>query len=396
MQQKAAAAGADALILNEVYSSVEYAVRRKGQHLLKIEGSARFIKFCQDNQQLSTRQTHWDEHGSIQSPESTIHRISLTSSGPALPAPATALPTLSQDISLTTGVFGIQPGMSRMQVEQLIGNADAEIQLPNGLTAHGYGRQLWLIFNETLLQIQTDRRFLSGYGQNLLELHDHFDNNNWLLAAKVGYKATIADVHQQLPDVVEAGRDQLMQKNHRHQLLLTFEKFNPVHQQPAVSMLTGFVLKNAKEKLQPLQLPTVKPELYYAVLQQLQPNQIQQSPLWSTLAIPAALPQHLFHTKKEQWRMLGDYLQLQIEDDQVKKLRIADNIFYRPAQPAIFQELYQSLGLPMQKQQLLAMFSDGELYHQQFNMYHDRFHLQITFDSDAENAKPEEVILSYF
>jgi len=396
LQQKAAAAGADALILNEVYSSVEYAVRRKGQHLLKIEGSARFIKFCQDNQQLSTRQTHWDEHGSIQSPESTIHRISLTSSGPALPAPATALPTLSQDISLTTGVFGIQPGMSRMQVEQLIGNADAEIQLPNGLTAHGYGRQLWLIFNETLLQIQTDRRFLSGYGQNLLELHDHFDNNNWLLAAKVGYKATIADVHQQLPDVVEAGRDQLMQKNHRHQLLLTFEKFNPVHQQPAVSMLTGFVLKNAKEKLQPLQLPTVKPELYYAVLQQLQPNQIQQSPLWSTLAIPAALPQHLFHTKKEQWRMLGDYLQLQIEDDQVKKLRIADNIFYRPAQPAIFQELYQSLGLPMQKQQLLAMFSDGELYHQQFNMYHDRFHLQITFDSDAENAKPEEVILSYF
>ncbi len=399
LRQKAAAQSADALILNEVQTTLEFGERRKGQHRLKIEGSARLIKFCKDNQQLSTRPTRWDEHGSIQAAQGSgliTQGFSLTSSGPVSPTATTALPTLNQDISLITGVFGIQPGMSRMQVEQLIGKADAEIQLQNGLTAHGYGRQLWLIFSGTLLQIQTDRRFLSGYGQNLLQLHDHFDTNNWRLAATVKYKTTLADVRLQLAEITDAGRDQLQLKNQHHQLLLTFDKYNPVHQQPAVSMLTGFILKNANEKLLPLQLPTVRPELYHGVLQQLQPKKIQQSPLWSALTIPPALPQHLFQTEKNKWRILGDYLQLQVEDDQVKKLRISDSIFYRPEQPSVFVKLYQALGLPVQKQQLLDMFSDGELYHQQFNLYRDSFHLQVSFDSDADDAQPEEVILSYF
>jgi len=42
------------------------------------------------------------------------------------------------------------------------------------------------------------------------------------------------------------------------------------------------------------------------------------------------------------------------------------------------------------------MFSNGEIYHRQFNLYRDSFHLQISFDSDAEDGKPEELILSYF
>lgn len=396
LRQKAAAQNADALILNKVQSSTEYVSNNLSLVRLKIEAKASFLKFCPSNSELSTRPTRWNEDGMMQALDATSYRFSLTSSGPASPTPATASPPLSQDISLATGVFGIQPGMSKMQVEQLTGKADAEIQLQNGLTAHGYGRQLWLIFNETLLQIQTDRRFLSGYGQNLLALHDHFDSNDWRVAAKVKYKTTLADVRQQLPEVTDAGSDQLQLKNQHHQLLLTFDKYNPAHQQPAVSMLTGFILKNAHEKLRPLQLPIVKPELYYGVLQQLQPKQIQQSPLWSALSIPPALPQHQFKTDKEQWRILGDYLQLQVEDDQVKKLRIADSIFYRPEQPSVFLELYQALGLPVQKQQLLDMFSDGELYHQQFNLYRDSFQLQISFDSDADDAKPEEVILSYF
>ena len=396
LQQKAAASGADALIINKVHTSAEYQSNDLSLPRLKIEGTASFIKFCSNNHQLSTRPTRWSADGSIQTAGATSYRFSLTSSAQAAPAQAALLPTLSQEVSLSNGVFGVQLGMDRMQVEQLFGQADAEIQLHSGLTALGYGRQLWLIFNDTLQQIQTDRRFLSGYGQNLLELHDHFDSNQWLLDGTVQHKTTLADVRLQLPKVTDAGSDQLQLNNQQHQLLLTFEKFNPVHQQPAVSMLTGFMLKNAKQKLMPLQLPTVKPELYRGVLQQLQPQQIQQSPRWSALSIPAELPQHLFHTEKEQWRILGDYLQLQFEDDQVKKLRIADSIFYRPEQPSIFLELYQSLGLPVRKQHLLGMFSDGELYHQQFNLYRDSFHLQVSFDSDADDAKPVEVILSYF
>lgn len=401
LQKKAAAQGGDALILNEIKSSLEFAEQRKGhsEHRLRIEGSARLIKFCEGNQQLSKRNTRWNEHGEIQSVQDqgvTSISFNMTVNSTKTQTEAEVLPTLSKDISLSSGIFGLQPGMSRTQVEQLIGRADAEIQLPNGLQALGYGRNTWLIFSDTLQQIQTKRRFLSGYGQNLLAFHDHFDNNNWLIEDKVSYKMTLAEVRGQLPQASDAGSDQLQLKNQQQQLLLTFDKFSPVHQQAPTSMLTGYVLKKARQKQLTLQVPVVKPEFYHSVLQQLQPMQLSQSPLWSELTIPAGLPQHLFRVEKAQWRILGDYVQLQIENDQVKKLRISDRIFFRPEQVSIFNELYQALGLPSQKQQLLNMFSDGELYHEKFNLYRDNFHLQVSFDSDADNAKPEEVILSYF
>jgi hypothetical protein len=401
LQKKAAAQGGDALILNEVKTKLEYAELKKGhsEHRLRVEGSARLIKFCEGNQQLSARSTRWNEHGEVQSTQdqgTTSISFNIVSDNRKAQTEVEVLPTLSKDISLSSGIFGLQPGMSRTQIEQLIGRADAEIQLANGLKALGYGRQTWLIFNDTLQQIQTERRFLSGYGQNLLALHDDFDNNNWLLEGKVSYKMPLAEVRGQLPQASEAGTDQLQLKNQQQQLLLTFDKFNLVHQQPPISMLTGFVLKKSQQKQLTLQVPIVKPELYHTVLQQMQPMQLSQSPLWSALTIPDGLPQHLFRLEKAQWRILGDYVQLQIEDDQVKKLRISDRIFFQPEQASIFNELYQALGLPNQKQQLLNMFSDGELYHQQFNLYRDSFHLQVSFDSDADDAKPEEVILSYF
>jgi len=399
LRQKAAAQGADALILNEMKSSIEFGERRKGQHRLKIVGSAQLLNFCQHNRELSTRSTRWNEHGDIQTiqdPAATAFSISITSQSGTSQTAAKALAELSSDISLSGGAFGLRPGMTRAQVQQLLGMADAQVQLQSGLIADGYGRQLWLIFNDTLQQIQTDRRFLSGYGQNLLAFHDHFDSNPWLAEGKVGYKTPLAAVRQQLPQAVESGRDRWQLSNQQHQLQLLFEHFNPAHQQPAVPMLTGFLLKHAAEKPLSLQVAPVETKLYFQVLQQLQPKQFQQAPRWSELTIPATLAQHQFRLDKAQWRMLGDYLQFQLEDDQVKKLRIADSIFFHPQQSSIFNELYQALGLPAKKQQLLDMFSDGELYHQQFNLYRDSFHLQISFDSDADDATAEEVILSYF
>ncbi|RVU41248.1 hypothetical protein EOE67_03340 [Rheinheimera riviphila] len=395
LRQQAAADGADALILQRVHSSVEYDDRNKTQHRLKIEGSASFIKFCDGNSELSNRPTRWSEDGAVQNAKSTTHRISI-SNDLISSTPPTKLAPLSQEVSFNKGVFGVQPGMTKMQVEHLFGQADAKIQLQNGLTAHVYGRQLFLVFSDVLLQIQTERQFLSSYGQNLLELHDHFDSNSWLLASKVSYRSKIADVRQQLPTATNAGAQQLQLNNHQYQLLLKFEKYSLEHQKPAESLVTGFMLKNASEKTQPLKVPLVSTELYLTVLQQLQPERLQQAPVWSTLTVPPALPEHQFKTERGQWRILGDYIQVQIDDDLVKKLRIADSVFYRPDQPSIFHKLYQSLGLPIQKQQLLTMFSDGELYHQKFNLYRDNFQLQISFDSDADDAKPEEVILSYF
>lgn len=403
IRQKAASQGADALLLKEISRLAKYGASRTGQHRLKITATASLIKFCNDNSELSNRPTRWDEHGILQMQEkqtrtslSTISGTFHSTKSAASPEPPTVLPPLSQDVSLENGIFAVHPGMSRAQVEQLYGVADAEIQLQSGHTALGYGRQLWLIFSDTLLQIQTQKRFLSGYGQNLLELHPHFDTQGWVLASKINYKSSIADVRRQLPDATETGSDQLQLSNGQRQLLLTFEKYNLVHQQPAELLLTGFILKHARQNLVSLEAPAVKPELVKSVLQQVQPTEVQQSVLWSSLTIPDPLPQHLLKTANGPWRILGDYLQLQIDNGQLIKLRIADSIFYRPGQPSTFHEYYQALGLPVQKQQLQTLFSDGELYHQQFNLYRDSFHLQINFDSDADDAKPEEVILSYY
>lgn len=395
LRQQAAAEGADALILTKILSAVELEDRNHKRIRLRIEGTASFIKFCEGHTELSKRPTRFSEFGTFQNSKATVFRIT-TDTTPKKAAEPAVLPTLSQEVSLNTGVFGVLPGMTKTQVEQRFGKADAEVQLPGGVTALGYGRYFWLVFNDVLQQIQTERQFLSGYGQNLLELHDHFDRNNWLLTSKVGYKSNIADVRQQVPDVTNTGAHQLQLNNQQLQLLLNFEKYSLVHQQPAESLLSGFLLKNAASKVLPLQVPPVDPKLYHQVLKQLQPENVQQSPGWTTLTIPADLPQHQLKTERGQWRILGDYIQFQIDDDQVKKLRIADSIFYRPGQASVFRELYQALGLPIEKQKLLSMFSDGEIYHRQFNLYRDSFHLQISFDSDAEDAKPEELILSYF
>lgn len=395
LRQQAAAEGADALILTKIWSAVELEDRNHKRVRLKIEGTASFIKFCEGNTELSKRPTRFNEFGNFQNSKATVFRITTDTTPKMAPEPA-ALPTLGHDVSVNSGVFGVLPGMTRSEVEQRFGKADTEIQLPAGVTALGYGRYFWLVFTDVLQQIQTERQFLSGYGQNLLELHDHFDRNNWLLTPKVGYKSHIADVRLQLPAVTNTGAYQLQQSNQQYQLLLNFEKYSLVHQQPAELLLTGFLLKNAASKVLPLQIPEVDPSLYHQVLKQLQPATVQQSPGWTALSIPAELPQHQFKTERGKWRILGDYIQLQTDDDQVKKLRIADSIFYRPGQTAVFLELYQALGLPIQKQQLLSMFNDGEFYHRQFNLYRDGFHLQISFDSDAEDAKPEELILSYF
>lgn len=395
LRQEAAAEGADALILTKIWSAIELEDRNHKRVRLKIEGTASFIKFCEGNTELSKRPTRFSEFGTFQNANTTTFRIT-TDTTPKMAAEPAVLPTLGQDVSVSHGVFGVLPGMTRNEVEQRFGKADTEIQLPAGGTALGYGRNFWLVFHDVLQQIQTERKFLSGYGQNLLELHDHFDSNNWLLNSKVGYKSQIKDVRQQLPALTNTDAYQLQQSNQQYQLLLNFEKYSLVHQQPAELLLTGFLLKNAATKVLPLQIPEVNPTLYHQVLKQMQPATVQQSPDWTALSIPADLPRHQFKTEQGQWLILGDYIQLQVNDEQIKKLRIADSVFYRPAQTVVFQKLYQALGLPAHKQQLLSMFNDGEFYHRQFNVYRDGFHLQISFDSDTEDAKPEELILSYF
>jgi len=307
LRQQAAAEGADALILTKIWSSVELEDRNHKRVRLKIEGTASFIKFCEANTELSKRPTRFSEFGTFQNFRSTIFRIN-TNTTPKKAAEPAVLPTLTQEVSLNTGVFGVQPGMTKIQAEQLFGQADGTIQLQNGLTAHVYGRQLWLIFSDVLLQIQTERQFLSGYGQNLLELHDHFDSNSWLLASKVSYRSKIADVRRQLPTAADAGAQQLQLNNQQYQLLLKFEKYSLEHQKPAESLVTGFMLKNAASKVLPLQVPQVDSKLYHQVLKQLQPENVQQSPRWTTLTIPADLPQYQLKTEHGQWRLLGDYI----------------------------------------------------------------------------------------
>ncbi len=402
MRQLADDHQADAVLLKDISTKTRLAKNSGQSSVRRLLLSADLIRFCTDDRSLSARPAAFDENGAV---PSSMSSLSFDLSSQPVPSPELEQAELPvrKDVSLAQGAYGFLPGISQAQVLQLAGEPDVRIRLKNGQQAWAYGRYLWLVFNNDLQQIHYQNRVLSGYGSNLAEPGGRFDRQ-WQLDGHLPYQAPLADVKQYLNDKQQPfqqnNKSELVLSNQQHQLILKFEHYQQVQNKPALLLLTEFSLMAKGEPYialqpQPLPLQQLLPLLSPLALPQ------QQAPQRSQLGSLLALQQHQVVERKEKtWQVFGDHLQLQLNDDVVKAVRLAPALFLNNANAPLSKQMLQALGIPENGKQMLSRFADtqslGDKLLLTLNAEQGSQSIELTVNPDSDNLEIEQVLIRYY
>lgn len=401
MRQLAYEQHADAVLLTDIATKTRLAKNSGQTPVRRLLVSANLIRFCPNDASLSDQPAAFDENGSVSSSLSSL-KFEVSSKEP-VPQPQAPEPMpVRRHVSLNEGAYGFLPGMTPDEVLQLAGQPDVQIRLQQGRQAWAYGRELWLVFDSTLQQIQYHPQLLSGYGSNLAELSEQFDQR-WQLDGRLPYRASLADVKQYLHQTKQSfqqGKNaaELVLTDAKHQLVLKFTNYQQVHNQPAVPLLAAFSLLGKAEtqlSMQPEALP------WQQLQPLLAPLALQQTPQLSQLDALLALPQHQVIERKEKtWLVFGEHLQLHIQNDRVRAVRLTPSLFLTGANKTFSPKMLHALGLAENGKQMLSRFADmqqlGDKLVLSLNAGESEQMVELTVDPDSEELVIEQVLIRYY
>ncbi|MBU1620414.1 MAG: hypothetical protein KJ556_08865 [Gammaproteobacteria bacterium] len=392
LQEQAAASGAETLTIEKIEKSapVKFQNRYNDGHTATIKISAKLLNYCADNKTLSDSQPPYNSMG--QKIIKSTKLISIAAKQLVIQHEAPA--DLYKDpanyiVSVQQGVAGVLPGKSKTQVMALLGQPSVQIQLNNQQQMWGYGRKLWLTFADTLLWISTDPDLLSNYALNRIDLRDAYDNSSWSIEGKVPLKSQESTVLATLPGQFKKQAGYWVQQQSQLKLALQFESFKNNNSNTTEQLLTGFTLSGADKTA--VTTATYSSEPIQNWLEQLKDSPDPGSDLKS---LQSQVPVHQLHRGIDgSWLVAGNYLSLQYSHNRLAKLRLGQSMFGQHNTKELHQ-LIVAAGYPLTKAEFMARYPDAFDSGYEIQLYQEDKTLVAVFNSEAETAVIEELVLT--
>ncbi|PIW58941.1 hypothetical protein [Shewanella sp. CG12_big_fil_rev_8_21_14_0_65_47_15] len=385
---------ADAVILTNIHN----VMRPETKNLASTKTShfnADFIRYCKDNSQLSEQVTPYNDKG--------IHVVATISysfqlaDAPSLAEVADSIQVPLANISLDSGAFGIPLGAKVATLTTQLGPASIEIMLDSSEQALGYGRGIWFIIRDGMVNsIQSGNLFMSGYGKNLIGYREGFDSVSWGLEGGVQQNNSLEEVKLQLGAQLKNSASEYLLSNRKAQLRLLFESFNPVSKEQSIEKLTGFVLEN-KNNANTLSSPKLATTTQVDhTIGLINPFNLKQKPKLKTLLDSIGSYHKLNLSDSGIWWLLGNHLQVQYEQGELRRAQIAQELFNKPSPNLDMRYIAKQLAFPYTKAEILTQYPNATDNFDQVQIRFENFELEAKFETEADDAAMYQLNIEYF
>ncbi len=408
LQVQASEQGADAVALTKVNNHVTNATKKLEVNYTKSRSSydksftrltthleAKLFKLCSSDKSLTSQRTKFNAQGYQIKSFSYAYTMELpVDESPAILAKNIQVPPA--EVSLNTGVYGLNLGAKSEQVSERLGPPSIEITLEDDMAVWGYGRSHWFIFSDhQLIEVRSQSPYMSAYGRNLIEPRDGFDDISWKVNGTIPQKTSIDKVINQLEQTNNLVGTNFISMSHQDtQLKLSFDLFHPSSMEEPVALLTQYQLKsNVSHKSYTPNTPTKSQLNQLESLLNL--NKSRQPSLEELQDIYPAMSR-LNISGSGVWWLLGNHLQVQFQDDKLTKLRVSPAVFAQEDSLESYYSSIKGLGLPTNKQSLLKQYTDASDNFDMVDLYRDDFALIAKYESDELRAEIYELEVEYF
>ncbi|ABV87101.1 hypothetical protein [Shewanella pealeana] len=405
LSQKAIGNGADAVIITHVNHRVtNYSSRFKPasdeyvRKTLNTHIQAQAFKMCVDNKALSTIAAPYNAEGY------KVHKLSyeytfdvdeLSSPSPYQLAQKIALPPAN--VSVSEAVYSLKLGSTIQDVVKTLGPASIEIKLERNQLVLGYGRNLWYLFTQNKLEIvSTKLDLLNSTGLNTIGFREGFDDTHWRIEGVSAQKSDINQVKLALASKqVNAKRNQLLVKDNQQNLLLEFETFHPEMASEPEHLLTHFTLSQINTSFKvdkPASLTASQQEWLFKRLSLSAPSLLTLDEL--TSQVPLAIKINIA-SDDNAWWLVGNHILLRFNHQQLEEIKLTEPLFANASESAFIKSI-NAMKLPLDKQGMLAYFSDAIDNFEQVDIETEKFTIQAKYESYDDNAELYELAVFYY
>lgn len=258
-------------------------------------------------------------------------------------------------VSINDGIYGIKLGSPIDHVEEKFGQPVLKYALSNSDVIYGYGRNLWLLFNEKkLVSAGNINRWFSHDLVNYIPFDERFDEKNWHTEGGIRKGTLISDALQKTQAIHQQPSKQIVIARHDMHLLMTYsghiEKNNDIIQQ-----INGFELRRPGTQLGKLNTNAMKKTIQKELAlyldgdnsSGLQTTDLNNEPLGS-----------IWLDEYSQMLIYTDQMTALAKGKSIAKLHFFDNIFeesfHTPKAPWSFSRVHQG----QTKQSLQTLLGD--------------------------------------
>lgn len=398
LQRTAAERNAQALSIKDI-KKIYPSLGQKGyksEQSVELKITATLYNFCPDNNKLSSQSAPYNAQG--QKVVKTTTLFSLASPQIVIQKPSTE-PLYKEPesylVSLQHGIAGVSPGQTKAEVKNLFGHPSVTIQLQNNGELWGYGRKIWLKFDEKLQWISTDSELLSTEGLNSIELVDGYDNSDWAVEGKVRLKSHLTELQTKLPDQFRpSGELQLTRQHNQRSLTLNYQQLKNYTANTTETLLMDFTLADGAKT------PAKVPQYPVAVVADWLKQATQNPELGLETLKQQQVPLHQFERGLSgNWIAAGNHLLLQYQDltqSRLSKVQVGESVFLKQDDPTETKQLLKAAGFLLTKAEFMTRYPDASDSGYEISVYRDTHSIVASFSSEDDKSQIEKLELTLF
>lgn len=362
IRQYATEEGADAVILQHLESKTPIAVssgryKTSAGFEIVLNAHADAIKLCEEDVTLPMLATPFNDQGYrnalMRLPEISI-RTKLTLKRPA--DSGAPKKVIKSDVSLQHGFYGVQPGMTSAELEDIWGPADAEFQLQQkDYKAVAYGRQYWLLlYKDKIISIDSRHPLLSANITSQFNDNEAFNYLSWQLDGRFGQRTSLTQLKEHYLQLQPQSNNQYSLQQGDHQLQLEFADYRDVRSDTQETILNQIRLQSAGfSQAAQQELAVILP------LHQLKsdPATPFSQRYWQNILQPLPILNQAVQADGSSITIYNALLAAIFQKQQVKEIQLLS--VYQKQNSESLQQTLKYLGMPQTKTAFLQQFPDS-------------------------------------
>lgn len=304
---------------------------------------------------------------------------------PQLLQPINNGPDVHRPVTAGDGIFGVSPGMSRLQLTALWGQPLAEFQLTSSKSLLAFAADLWVVLGRRVEVVMLGGEPLTVTGQQLL-------GGGPDLRAWRGAQGLSADLRLNWPGRSgwqRAGRGIWLQQSGTNRLLLKLFK-----DKPAIVWLTADHIIGLTQPPLPSRLSQLQsgPEgMVERWLEQWEINRLNRGA--TPAPMPLGLQLHQLRCSCEQpWMLPRPQVQFR-SSSQGQQLRLSSPLF--ATEPDLLAQYLQQLQLPGSKAGFVQLFADLQDAGDRIEVHRPTYSLVVDFTSEGPNAVVRQLTIRH-
>jgi len=294
-------------------------------------------------------------------------------------------PDVHQPVSAREGIFGVRPGMSRLQLTTQWGQPLAEFQLTSSKSLLAFATDLWVVLGRRVEVVMLGGEPLTVAGQQLLAGGP--DLRVWW-----GAQGLSADLRLNWPGRSgwqRAGRGIWLQQSGNNRLLLKLFEDKPAVVWLTAEHIIGLVQPPLPSRL--LQLQNAPEGTVERWLEQWEINRLNRGA--TPPPMPLALQLHQLRCSCEQpWMLPVPQVQFR-SSSQGQQLRLSSPLF--ATEPDQLAQYLQQLQLPGSKAGFVQRFADLQDAGDRIEVHRPTYSLVVDFTSEATNAVVRQLTIRH-